>query len=257
MKLFIVLACLCLAALISRFAFKKKRIIPVEGAFNVRDMGGYRTKDGKTVRYGMVYRSGALNELTPEGLAKFENRGLKTIIDFRAENERLSEPTQKPASVEEIRVLDIDAGNVITLSQINDDTGPQAMKDINAYLADKAQPQYTEFFNVLADEEKTPVLFHCSAGKDRTGFAAAMFLSALGVERETIYKDYLMSADLVLDKYRPIVEKEPRLASLMTVRREYLKTAFDVIDSKYGGVENYLKNQLNADIDLMKKIYTE
>lgn len=257
MKLFIVLACLCLAALIGVFAFKKKRIIPVDGAFNVRDLGGYKTKDGKTVRYGLVYRSGALNGLTPKGLEEFEKRGLKTIVDFRAENERTSEPTKKPATVEEIRVLDIDAGNVITLSQINDDTGPQAMKDINAYLADKAQPQYIEFFNVLADREKAPLLFHCSAGKDRTGFAAAMFLSALGVDRETIYGDYLLSVDLVADKYRPIVEKEPHLASLMTVRKEYLKTAFDLIDSKYGGIDNYLKNELKVDLDLMKKIYTE
>lgn len=257
MKLFILLICLCAAAVIGISVFRKKRIIPVDGAFNVRDLGGYKTKDGKTVRYGLVYRSGALNELTPKGLAEFENRKLKTIVDFRAENERRSEPTKQPATVEEICMLDIDAGNVITLSQINDDTGPQAMKDINAYLADEARPQYMEFFNILADKGKAPVLFHCSAGKDRTGFAAAMFLSALGVDRETIYRDYLISADLVADKYRPIVEKEPHLASLMTVRREYLETAFEIIDSKYGGVENYLKNELNVDLDLMKRLYTE
>jgi protein-tyrosine phosphatase len=93
----------------------------------------------------------------------------------------------------------------------------------------------------------------CDAGKDRAGFAAAMFLSALGIDKETIIQDYLLSGIYVEEKYASYVN----LAPVFTVYREYIEAAFDTIDKEYGGIDSYLSNELGVDLELMRGIYVE
>jgi protein-tyrosine phosphatase len=107
------------------------------------------------------------------------------------------------------------------------------------------------------NENNTPLLFHCSAGKDRTGFASALFLASLGVDKETIIQDYLLSKKQVEEKYAGFVAENPVLEPLMTVKREYIEAALDLIDKEYGGMENYLTHYLQVDTLKMRKIYTE
>jgi Protein tyrosine/serine phosphatase len=109
----------------------------------------------------------------------------------------------------------------------------------------------------LMSEENTPLLFHCSAGKDRAGFGAALFLASLGVDRKIIIDDYLLTNKYLKDKYSDIVAQMPVLKPLFEVRKEYILAAFEVIDNEYGGIDSYLTNQLGVNLKRMRELYTE
>ncbi len=255
----IIFIILCLTIFISGCDMKKDRLIVLEGSFNTRDLGGYKTADGKTVKWNLVYRSDDLANLTNNDLNTLEKLNIKTIIDFRTESEQRRAPDKVPSTVKNIFSIISDVGDMssINVKEITNDSGANLMIKGNEYLVENSKKQYTQFFQILMNENSTPLIFHCSAGKDRAGFAAAMFLSSLGVDRETIYEDYMLSAKYATKKYQYLIDESPNLAALMTVKREYLKAAFDKIDKEYGGIENYLKNELNVDLDLMRSIYTE
>lgn len=243
--------------ILSGCAVKQERLLSVEGAYNVRDLGGYAAADGKKVRWGMVYRAGDLHNLTDSGLRALESRDIVSIVDFRTEREKTHQPHRFPATVKNYYELPADPGNMMTLTTITEENGAQMMMDLNRALVNNMQEVYREFFAILQNPENVPLLFNCSAGKDRTGFAAALFLSSLGVARAAIYRDYLLSADYVREKYRAYVEESPALEPVMTVRREYLAAAFEEIDRKYGGVDSYLTVQLGVDLKKMRAIYIE
>ncbi len=233
------------------------RMMALEGAYNVRDLGGYPTADGKKVKWNKTLRSGDLNLLTKSDLEHFENMNLKTIIDFRDSNEIAQAADRLPTTLKNSHLLSIDAGSIIEMQSISEESAPTLLAKANIAFVKDFQDQYREFFRILQNEKSAPLLFHCSAGKDRTGYAAAMFLSSLGVDREVIMEDYLLSAELVKEKYDSIVSAFPVLEPLMTVRPEYLQAAFDEIDLNYGGTEKYLTDCLNVDLELMRKLYTE
>lgn len=233
------------------------RMVPLEGAVNFRDMGGYTAANGKTVKSGLVYRSGDLDLLTDADLRLLADMDLRTVIDFRSKEEVEAAPDRLPDTVKNAYHLVVDPGNIFELSEVNHDTGPELMQKLNVLLVNDAKAQYAEFFRVLAIPGNAPLVFHCSAGKDRTGYGAALFLAALGVDRETIYADYMVSAPYAEAKYSGLLRKYPELLPAITVRREYLMAAFDEIDQVYGGVENYLIRELNVDLNLLQSLYTE
>jgi protein-tyrosine phosphatase len=233
-----------------------ERLLPMEGAYNVRDMGGYKTAEGKTVKWGRVFRTGSLNTLTFNDTEYLENIGIKTVVDFRDDTEKLLSPDKHPSSVADYLEYPITAGSIMQIFQTADEN-MRTLVDTNKLFVTDFQDEYKKFFEALSDESKAPLLFHCSAGKDRAGFAAAMFLSALGVDRETIMEDYMLSAVYVEEKYASLASIFPRLAPTLTVYKEYIEAAFETIDKEYGGVENYLREQLNVDLELMRAIYTE
>lgn len=235
-----------------------ERLLPMEGAYNVRDLGGYKTKDGKSVKWGCLFRSGDLNLLSSADLAYLSRTGIKTIIDFRTEEEKNTAPDKLPSSHTRTYKLPIGAGNIIDMAKITTvEEAEQALVTTNIFLANACQQQYKDFFGALMEEQHIPVLFHCSAGKDRAGFAAALFLSSLGVERETIIADYLLSSEYVREKYASLVESMPVLAPVFDVRRNYITAAFETIDSEYGGIDNFLVKNLEVDLVKMKTLYTE
>jgi len=165
-----------------------------------------------------------------------------------------------PSSVRKIFPLSIDTGNlsqerVFAFSESgNLETLMEYMNE--ALVGDrKCVERYREFFRIIQKENDVPVMFHCSAGKDRTGMAAALILYALGVEEDVIMQDYMMSKDFLKDKYSPIVNKYPKTAPMFTAKPEYLQAGINLIKKEFNSVENYLENVLDVDIEKMKKLY--
>ncbi len=233
------------------------RHLPLEGAYNVRDLGGYKTKEGKIVKWGRVFRSGDLNHLTENDLKYLSEIPLKTYIDFRDSSEIEMAPDEKPETLIHAYNLPITAGNLIDISKITAETIPTLLVDVNKSFVKDWQNPYTGFFKILMDEKKAPLLFHCSAGKDRTGYAAALFLASLGVDRKTIVDDYMLSAVYMKDKYAQIIKAYPIYEPLLTVKKEYIEGALGMIDEDFGGIETYLTKYLHVDLNKMKQLYLE
>lgn len=248
--------------LIKRPAWEQEpRLIELQGTFNTRDMGGYPTQGGRQVSWGKVYRSDDLHKVTEHDIRELGRRGIISLIDFRADSEVKAAPNQVIPTIINAVHLEIRPANVIEfhdlIPHLKEGKGEGFMKEINQSLVRDFQPIYARFFEILMNRQALPVLFHCSAGKDRTGFAAALFLASLGVDREIIMADYMMSRDRALAKYAKDLETHPELFSLITVEPSYLETAFETIDREFGGMDAYLVNQLHVDRELMKSLYTE
>lgn len=233
------------------------RVLPIEGAYNVRDLGGYPAAANKTVKWRTVIHSGDLNHLTDRDLSYLDSLGVVTFVDFRDTDEFERAPDRKPASLKNYCSLPIGTGDIIKMQAMTPDLAATALVDANKYLVRHNQAVFRELFQLLKDAENTPLLFHCSAGKDRTGLGAALFLASLGVDRETIMQDYLLTNECLKDKYADVVGRMPFLKPLFEVREEYLLAAFEVIDQEYGGMENYLTQQLQVDLTKMRALYTE
>jgi protein-tyrosine phosphatase len=232
------------------------RKLDLEGAYNFRHAGGYPTQQGTFVKWGTLYRSGEICGLTQKDIEQLKFLNIKTIIDFRNDREKLSCPDAIISTVQKRVELPINADSFFAMKNITVLTdGKEVMKEINRLLV-HCIDVYSAFFNIISDEKNLPILFHCSAGKDRTGFAAALFLSALGVDRETIITDYCLSTLHLLGR-EDYKTDDPIKAAILTVTSDYLQAAFDEIDTEFGGMETYLKETLHVDTDLLKKIYTE
>lgn len=233
------------------------RLLPITGAYNLRDLGGYEAADGKHVKWKTLLRSGDLHQLTAEDLDYLAAIPLKTDIDFRGKTEKETAADKTPSTLNQYIPLPIEAGNMSDMQHIDASKLPNILEDVYAYIIKNAQTTYKLFFQILTDEKSAPLLFHCSAGKDRTGIAAALLLAALGVDKETIMKDYLLSAEYIKGKYDFLTDKYPQFAPLTTVKKEYLEAALNTIDKEFGGMESYLTNNLGADLKKLRKLYTE
>ena len=248
------------AFIIGGCAVTNEHYIHLDGGFNTRDLGGYKTVDGREVKWHLFYRSDDLSTLTSQGLKQAQALHLQTIVDFRTPKEGNINSSLVHPHVEAVHYLSISFGNLMHLLREDVSTGvnyEQIMMDGNRDFVHSSHAQLREFFNIVSDSANTPLLFHCTAGKDRTGFAAAMLLSALGVEREAIYQDYLLSAVYLKPKYSFLVQQNPAWAPLVTVKREYLEAAFDEIEKTYGSVDAYLTGVLGVDIEKLRALYTE
>ncbi|MDR2419128.1 MAG: tyrosine-protein phosphatase [Treponema sp.] len=234
------------------------RLIPLEKLYNTRDLGGYETQDKRHVRFGRLYRAGELCVASANDKAALEAWGIRTIVDFRGLSEARKHPDIRPLGLRQQVALPIDAGSLLELSRVGQDMSGEAfMMNLYAIIVEAARPQYRELFRLMSDAANTPLLFHCSAGKDRTGVAAALIYHALGVERETIYADYLLSAVYLKEHTKDWVKDEPHLEPVMSIRREYLETAFKVIDEKFGGADRYVEHELGAESVRLRELYTE
>lgn len=233
------------------------RLLPLSGAYNVRDCGGYGAADGKTVKWRTVFRSGDLNKLTEGDLNYL--RGIKYIVDFRGvlDGEAGAAPDKAPVTLLSSYSFPIEAGNVLDMAQMTTpEKAFESMCTLNRWLVDECQSQYASFFGILQGG-RTPLLFHCSAGKDRAGLAGALFLSSLGVDRQTVINDYMLSAGYVAEKYAAYVAAMPALGPVFTTEPEFIEAALDHIDANYGGMESYLTNNLRVDLAKMRNLYTE
>lgn len=237
-----------------------ERVLPLEGSFNCRDLGGIINKNEKCINKGLLIRSDDLANLTDDDLEILNNYPIRTIIDLRTTHERLKNHDHIPNSCNHEVHLDISSGhfdNLIKQFREGIPNPKQFMCDIyKDFVLDKTcQEQYKFFFDLIQHKNKTPILFHCTAGKDRTGFATAMILSALDVDYDIIMNDYLSSNIFLEQKYGHILQIDPNYKYLIDVLPEYLETSFTCIKDHFGTVENYLSNILSVDLDLMKNIY--
>jgi len=241
------------------------RRLPLDGAHNARDLGGYATADGRRVRWGVAYRSDALGSLSDEDVTYVARLGLHEVVDFRSDAEREREPDRLPQAAPRVVLRPI-VGEALDPAVLRERllSGQARAAEMSEMLVAGNRAFVTDFATVyggflrdLADSENLPVLFHCTAGKDRTGFAAAALLLALGVPRDMVMEDYLLTngfsqaaTDHLLTVLRvaSFFRTNPDDARpLFEARREYLQAAFDAIDSRYGSDEAYLRDGLGLD----------
>lgn len=249
----------------------------IESVPNLRDLGGYETNDGATVVHGLVYRSNQLAPISPEDMKEFAKLGLKNDYDLRTEAERKPMPDQLPPGVNNVwlDVLKDATGsaptNLLALLQ-NPKEGNKELGDgkieavfIKSYRdfvsLSSAKTAYHELFTSLADKNKVPALFHCTTGKDRTGWAAAALLTLLDVPKEAIIKDYLRSNDYILPLYKEVIDGfvdgggVPTIPqAIFGVKTEYLEASFDEMQTKFGTIENYFSDGLGIDAATQKAL---
>jgi protein-tyrosine phosphatase len=246
-------------------ALRAPRLIALEGAQNFRDIGGYRTADGRRVKWGMIYRSAELSRLTAADIATLNGLDIDTVFDLRSSGERRSAPDVFAGRSTTVS-LDYDLNSQAISAALRSSPTPESLRQAMAaaypQLLASLQPELRQLFEQLLEGQGSTI-YHCTAGKDRTGAATALILSALGVPRETIYADYLMSNRF----YHPAASAAPmgRLppelsAVLMGVDESYLQNLFDSIDTQYGSVDGYLDRALGIDaakISRLRALYTE
>ena len=248
---------------------------------NLRDVGGYQTSDGAAIVKGLVYRSNQLSGITSEDMEAIAALGLKIDYDLRTSDEKDARPDELPEGVEYVW-LDVLADSP--------QAGPAMLEKLmenpeeaNAALGGgkaaegfaesyrefvslpSAKAEFSKLFVGLGDEAQLPALFHCTTGKDRTGWAAAALLTLLGVPTETIMEDYLRSNDYIIPMYQEAIDafvaaggEEGIPTSILGVRREYLEAAFDEMETQFGTIENYFAEGLGIDAeqqDAIRMVY--
>lgn len=215
------------------------------GASNFRDIGGYKTVSGERVRHGRVFRSDHLAGLTSSDQTILQALPLTHSIDFRGVVEREALQYEVPGTtVVSLPIEPTAAKKVLQLVENGYQPADSEIVEImcetyRGFVHDQAAT-FGQFFRILLTNT-TPIVFHCTAGKDRTGFAAALLLSAMGVDRDTVMEDYLLSnklyrRDPALEGHGP----SNALSVLWQVQPAFLQAAFEALDSKYGGVSRYL-----------------
>jgi len=217
--------------------------IPFPSASNFRPL--------PRVRPGTLYRSDHLGALDAGDARQIQELGIRRVLDFRGRDERTSAACQLPKVA--VHSLAIEPTIVQVLSGLLDAGHEVTADETIAYMQEtyrnfvrKSTPRFAEFFGLLL-ESNEPTVFHCTAGKDRTGFAAALVLHALDVPREEVMRDYLLTNE----RFKPAVLKAaawklpPHAAKVLYgVQPEFLDASFEAIDEDFGGIDAYLREAL-------------
>jgi protein-tyrosine phosphatase len=244
---------------------------------NLRDLGGWPTRDGGRVRAGLVYRSTALDKLAGPDMAAFAALGIRTVYDLRTEAERAAQPDQLPPGTAHV-VVDVLKGSadaapaqlfkVLSNPKAAEDMlgggkGPALFESGYREIVSlpSARAGYHRLFSDLALEQHRPALFHCTTGKDRTGWAAAALLTLLGVPDELVMKEYLLTNAQLLPTEQPLIDRfraqggDPAvIGPLLGVAAEYLEAARDEMRSVFGTIEEYFGEGLTIDEGIQKAL---
>ena len=258
-------------SVIAQIADSAKRHVVLQGAANFRDLGGYATTDGHHVKWGEIYRSADISKLTDADLAVLKTRNIDYDIDLRGKQEAAQAPDK------------INPGTDYTLLTAGSNNLGNWMKEVahvkgkggdslmvvyysnTDSLADRYKPFFNKLLGLPADKS---LVFHCTAGKDRTGIAAALLLYSLGVPYDTIVKDY------VATNYYRTGENEKAIkgmvnymhmdkgvaTDMLQAKKEYIDATFNTLTAKYGSVDNYLKTQIGLNdqkIAVLKRKFLE
>jgi protein-tyrosine phosphatase len=253
---------------------QRQRVFVLEGGCNFRDIGGYATTDGRTVRWGHVFRGGVLSYFTDKDHQHLLSLGVRTICDLRRTEERHQEPTRWPG--DPVEPLYFDDGLAAPSEREFEQAVPTVEGMRQAMIASYRtfpvwmQSRLRGLFATLG-EGRTPLVIHCSAGKDRTGVAIAVLLSALGVPREVVVEDYLLTNHAgdfeafvtarhesqlgVGSKANPLLSLPRNVrAQLFLADAEFIQAAFDRIDQEFGGMDAYLSRTLGVDDATLTRI---
>ena len=237
---------------------------------NLRDLGGYRTAGGEIVAKGLVFRSSQLSGISRDDMQKLSMLGLRESLDLRTWTERSARPDELPSGTTYVW-LDVLADSP--------QAGPAQLETLmldpavaNAELGGgkveasfeasyrefvslpSARREFRNFFLILGDGSKLPAVFHCTTGKDRTGWGAAALLTLLGVPKETVYEDYLRSNDYIIPAYQAVIDgfvaaggEASIPEAILGVKKEYLDAAFDEMERRYGSIEGYFSDGLGIE----------
>lgn len=272
-----------------------ERVLPLEGGVNFRDLGGYRTTDGRSVKWGRLYRSGVMSDLTDADYAYLQKLGIKTICDLRSQEERKVEPTdaQRIANGGHYYSLDykldFDAGGFAkAFSTPSANPEMTALRVFGSFYRTMPKMYAAQFRQAFADlQQGNGLLFNCSAGKDRTGVLGALVLTALGVAPDTVSADYALSA-LIYPKQEAARQARhaqakakgqpkadgPHSATMEAMGKlppearkvlsgtdaSLIAAAFDQIRNDYGSLDAYFEKELGVsreDRKRLQEIYLE
>ena len=256
----------------------RSRLLNLNGGRNFRDLGGYETADGRRVKWGKLYRSGALHNLDAADYAMLSELDIETVVDFRGNSERQNELTQWQAGDINHMTwdyqLDFDSSafkQMFAEGRVTEQDMEQVMAGMYPGLLNQQKNHYKAMFAELVADDK-PLLFHCTAGKDRTGVAAALILYALGVEKDVIMQDYVLSEQILRPAYlmgghqergkehkqdasMAMLARLPKeaIGALMGTRESYLNAAFTEMETQSGSIDAFIREELNvSDTDIAR-----
>lgn len=265
-------------------------VVGLEGQPNFRDLGGYQTEDGRTLREGLVYRSGELPRTTDADIETLEKLGVRTVVNFLSEVEiEYRGPDRLPEGVREISlpisgeiggIPDavaqlVEARKTGDFRRFPPEFNPIVHEEMVGGMADE---QYAALFKILSDESNYPVVFHCSHGVHRTGTAAALVLTALGVPWDVVRADYLRSNETRAEEVGPRVEELKELANKIDMtpeeraendaaieafyllRPEYIDASLTEAEERFGDLDGYIEKALNqseSDLEKLRSLLLE
>lgn len=251
------------------------RLVPLEGGINFRDLGGYRSDDGREVRWRTLFRCGHLSNLTERDIATLTAWRVTHIHDFRRQDEQQRNPS-RPMNARLYNDYAISVGSLsrfweyLGSGQLNAESAHQLVVDSYRNCVDDVAPHYARLFQALLANEGRATIFHCAAGKDRTGMAAALILSALGVPRDVVIDDYLLTLEH-FDSTRLLETVEQHLRKARVeywerswlmpycgVHRDNIEAFLAGIEARYDSVTCYLQRALGlsrTDIEAVQRLY--
>lgn len=240
----------------------RDRVLPLEGGRNFRDLGGYPTTDGRMVKWGVIFRSGSMARLTQADWNHLCARGVRSLCDFRTTQEREIEPfawADTAGLAYWARDYETSFAELRKTMNSGFATGEAAREGMMAGYRrlpyDQAEGYRQLFAHLKAGE--VPVIFNCSAGKDRAGTAAALVLSALGVARDVVMQDFALTNEVAQlhrmlkggsDRAGSLGSQPPEVAAaILHADPAYIGAALDAIDAEYGSIEGYLREMMHVD----------
>lgn len=271
-----------------------ERVLPLEAAINVRDMGGYKTKDGKYTKWGLLYRGDQLSKLTDKDIDLLERIELKTIVDYRSAHERSINPNKKIDTVKKTvhcdpsssfseaaaNAADLNEENIKLVRQLENGEvdpkyingkGENVIEDYrHTVTSETAKEAFKKFLKTCSCVEEAPLVHHCRGGKDRTGLGSMFLLLLLGVEQDEIINDYTLTGIIRKDRnelkynlYKELTQNEDYLAYLMAMietRKEFIQASIDRIYELYDTTEEYFIQHFGMtedEIKIMREFYLE
>lgn len=249
------------------FQNEEHRLLPMDGSHNTRELGGYKTTEGKSVKWGMLFRSDKLSDISETDQKYLQALGIEKIVDFRSEEEKTEDPDVIPAGISYVEMpISVDGA---MRSKIEAVLKGETDKEVESFLIDANREFVTNYTGVYENflrgliDEDAPTLFHCTAGKDRAGFAAAITLIALGVSKADVINDYMKTNAFTQERIEEILGQIKLMSlyqadveilrPLLGVEQIYIETAFKTAEEKYGSLENFIRVGLNiSDADIKK-----
>jgi protein-tyrosine phosphatase len=251
--------------------------IAIASVPNLRDLGGWPTRDGGYVRAGLLYRSTELDKVAGADMAAFAGLGIRSVYDLRTEAERTAQPDRLPPGTEYV-VVDVlkDSVNAAPAQLFKVLSDPKAAEEMlgggkglalfesgyrEIFSLPSARAAYHRLFSDLTQEEHRPALFHCTTGKDRTGWAAASLLMLLGVSDDLVMKEYLLTNTQLLPAEKPVIDRfqaqggDPDvIRPVVGVAAQYLEAALDEMRKEFGTIEGYFTEGLKIDEGAQKAL---
>lgn len=243
------------------------QVIPFEAVYNFRDMGGYKTRDGRIVKKGLFYRSAALGKMTSADKERFEMLGIKTIFDYRDNKEAQHNPNpvfsharyiQIPAKGNHAFEMPTNAGGKDFYKVVS----PEMFRNFYAQMPFN-NSSFKELMKTIQNPDNLGLVHHCAVGKDRTGIGGALILLALDVPEETIMEDYLdtnIHLQPMVEKMAQAIQHQyneqelQQFYALMSAREDYLQAALDAMDDLYGSKTAFMEQEFGLTAEKRKQL---